>query len=116
MTTGHPQLVVPTSTSEYHAMVNSLRAHHRAMHGQASDVAAALKTILPDVIRQRGGARTGLMGADAKLKTNRIIRPIMEIAALNDTIARLYVLSYNRYVDLVVNAKTTAPGRFNVDG
>lgn len=116
MAEGFPELVVPRSTSEMHRMCNAARAHHRAMHGQVTDVAAALKSILPDVIAERGGTRAGFMGQDAKAKANRIIRPLMQAAALDDVIARLFVQSYNRYNDLVVKApKQTGRRQFNAD-
>lgn len=117
MADGHPDLVIPQSTSELHRMVNNLRAHHRAMHGQVSDVAAALKTILPDVIKARGGTNGMLLGADARYQTARIIKPFTDIAALDDVIARLYVQGYTRYVEYVVNARAAKPkNTFNVNG
>lgn len=114
--TGHSSLIVPTNTSSFHKLVSDLRAHHRGMHGQVSDVAANLRSILPDVIAERGGAHRNAMGVDAKFKAYRIVRPLMDIAALDDQIARLYVVSYTRYVDLVVNAKAAKPkSSFNAD-
>jgi len=113
---GLSALIIPTSTSEFHTMVNAARAHHRAMHGQVADIAAALRNVLPDVIAERGGARRGLGNADAKMKALRIVRPLKDIAALDDQIARLFVTSYTRYVDLVVNAKDAKPkSGFNPD-
>lgn len=116
MATGHPALVVPGSTTEYAAMVDALRAHHSAMHGQATDVAAALRGILPDIIAGRGGGRRGLLGLDNKMVARLIVKPLMDAAALNQHSARLYVQSYKRYTEHVVNVNTAARGGFNVDG
>jgi hypothetical protein len=116
MATGHPDLVVPSSSSEYAAMVDALRAHHSAMHGQATDVAAALRSILPDIIAGRGGGRRGLGGLDNKMVARLIVKPIMDAAALNRHAASLYVLTYRRYVEHVVNVNTAARPQFKVDG
>ena len=113
---GHSALILPTSTSEYHAMVNALRAHHSGMHGQASDIAANLRNILPDVIAARGGGKTGLIGLDNKLAAYKVVRPLMDAAALNQKLAKLYVVSYTRYIEYVVNAKTNpTTSKFNAD-
>lgn len=116
MATGHNALVLPYSTSEFAAMVEAMRAHHSAMHGQATNVAAALRGILPDVIASRGGGRRGLLGLDNRMIARLIVKPFMDAAALNQHNARLYVLSYKRYTEHVVNVNSAARGGFNVDG
>lgn len=115
--TGHDALVTPYSTSEFAALADIMRAHHSAMHGQATDVAAALRGILPEVIAQRGGGRRGFGGLDNKLLARLIVKPIMDAAALNQTQAKLYILTYRRYQEHVVNASAaTRPNGFKVDG
>jgi hypothetical protein len=109
----HKALIVPQSSSDIQVMVETMRSHHRAMRGDISDICAALRNVFPDIIRDRGGAR---MGADAKFKAARILRPWMDAAALNDDVARLYVLGYTRYDTLLVHAKGAAPkSSFNAD-
>ena len=112
---GHPSLVVPESTSQAHQMVLALTRHHRAMHSQITDVAAALRAELPDVIEARGGARTGLFGADAKVAAIRVVRPLMDIARIDDEAARAYVLFYRRWNDLVVNASKNSRPKPRID-
>lgn len=100
---GHPALILPGTTSEYQAVIDAMTGHHIAMHGQIVNIAAYLRGVLPDVIAQRGGTRNGLMGLDARYAAKQVVKPLMDIAALNEHIARLYSQSYQRYLERVVN-------------
>lgn len=116
MATGHPGLIIPGSSSEFAAVTDALRAHHSAMHGQATDVAAAMRSILPDIIAARGGGRRGFGGLDNKMVARLIMKPVMDAARLNQETAKLYVLCWRRYTEHVVNINTATRGGFNVDG
>jgi|SRR6185312_4395935 len=107
---GHPALILPSNTSEFQAMVDALRAHHSAMHGQLVDIAAYLKGVLPDVIAQRGGGRSWAVGLDTKHSARMIVKPLMDAAALNDFQGRLYVQAYQRYLERVVNISPNQGG------
>lgn len=112
---GFTGLVVPRSTSEYHAMIESTRKHSRAMGGQLTDIAAALKNALPGVIAARGGAKRGMGGLDAKYATGRIVRPLIDAAGYHDEISRLLIVSWQRYNQYVVNIKPDGAMSFKVD-
>ena len=109
-TGGHAALILPSNTSEFQAMVDTMRAHHSAMHGQLVDIAAYLKGVLPDVIAQRGGGRAAFLGVDNKIAARQIVKPLMDAAALNDFMGRLYVQSYQRYLERVVNISPNQGG------
>lgn len=106
-----PALIVPASTSEFHALVDGLRAHHNTLHGGMADIAASLRKPLADVIE----GRKVLLGMDARLAAYRIVRPLMDAAALNSEISRLVVVSYTRYTELVVNAPKATRAKFDVN-
>lgn len=107
-----PALIVPASTSELHALIDGLRAHHNTLHGGMADIAASLRKPLADVIE----GKKGWLGMDAKLAAYRIVRPLMDAAALNGEISRLVVVSYTRYTELVVNAQKATRAKFDING
>lgn len=107
-----PALIVPSSTSEFHALVDGLRAHHNTLHGGMADIAASLRKPLADVIE----GRKALLGMDARVTAYRIVRPLMDAAALNSEISRLVVVSYTRYVQYVVNTQKAQKARFDING
>jgi hypothetical protein len=112
----HRNLILPSNTSETHAMANALRAHHNAMHGDVAEIAAYLMKVLPGVIEERGGARRGFGGMDAKLSARRVVHPLKEIASLNMDQARLWVTFYTGYQHRVVNISSkSGTGNFNAD-
>jgi len=113
---GHSSLVVPRSTSEFHAMVENARRHHRAMGGQLVDIAAALKNALPAVIAARGGTHRGMLGLDAKFAASKVVKPLIDAAAAEDEIARDLIVTWQRYNQYVVNIKPDGAQGFKVDG
>lgn len=112
---GHPALILPSNTSEFQSMIDAMRAHHSAMHGQLVDIASYLQGVLPDVIAQRGGGRAGLLGIDNKIAARRIVKPLKDVAGLNDWTGRLFVQAYQRYQELVVNINTGSGPRPKFD-
>lgn len=109
---GHPQLVTPYNTSEFHAMVNALRTHHSAMHDQAHTVAVDLRKLLPTA----SGSKFSGVRMDLKLNAVRVTRHIAHAAALDRATARAYENAYRTYLELFVNAGGSTHSRaFNVD-
>jgi hypothetical protein len=112
---GHAALILPSNTSEFQAMIDAMRAHHSAMHGQLVDIASYLKGVLPDVIAGRGGGRAGFLGIDNKIAARQIVKPLMDAAGLNDWQGRLYVQAYQRYQERVVNISSGSGPRPKFD-
>lgn len=110
-------LIIPKNSTEFHALVQQMRSHHSALHGGTADVAAFLKSNLPAEIERRGGATRGLLGLDARMMARRVVKPLHEAAKLDEEIAKLWVVSWIRFQENVLNVKTNrGSGGFNADG
>lgn len=93
---GHPELITPWNSSEFHAMANALRSHHNDMSDEARAVAAELIKELPKAT----GARFQPLRADLKINARRVTRHIVHAAALNQAAARAYTVAYTTFLDL----------------
>lgn len=110
---GHQALKPPTKTSEYYAMVETLRKHHEVMAAQNQEIAAVLRSVLP----KAQGKKLSALRVDLKIYARIVARKHAHIAALNLATAKAYTAAYNTYLDRFVNGGSSpAKGSFNVDG
>jgi|ERR1044072_268203 hypothetical protein len=110
-------LIIPRNSSEFHALVNQQRALHSGLHGDTADIAAFLRANLPAEIERRGGTRSGLLGLDARVMARRVAKPLQDAARLDEEIAKLWVVSWVRFQENVLNVKRNRgqAGGFNAD-
>lgn len=109
---GHPQLITPWNSSEFHAMAQALRSHHNSMNDQARQVAAELRKDLPKAT----GAKFQAVRLDLKANAIRVTWHIAHAAALNQAAARSYTKAYMTFLDLFANQNAGNHGKtFNVD-
>lgn len=104
--TSRSGIIIPQRASELQALCQQQRALNNSMEGDLADLAAVLRTALPGEIQRRGGARTELLGLDARIMARRVAKPIVEIAALHRKIAELWVVEWTRYQMNVQNVRT----------
>jgi len=109
-TRGHPSLVTPYTTTEFHKMADKARAHHHAMHDQLVVMAAELYRGLCKI---RG--RRGLMGVDVRLAARKVVRNLLHAAALEDEAAKAITRSYTQYTALFLNRPQETSRGFDPD-
>lgn len=90
-----PGLITPYSTSEFQAMVESVRRHHNGGYDQYCAVAAELRSGLKKV----HGA-PGLFGLDVALAARRVTKHLAVAAACELEAAKAVVRSYQMYQQL----------------
>lgn len=110
MAKGIEGLITPYSTSEFHAMVEQVRAHHNAAHDQYSTVAVELR-------RGLGKAQgvPGLFGMDVKIAARRVTRHLAHAAGLEMATAKALIRSYEMYNELFLGRSAAKRG-FDING
>lgn len=106
VTKGIPALVTPYNTSEFHAMVEGVRAHHWASHDQYVVVASELYRSLAKAQGTRG-----LLGMDVRLAARRVTRHLAHAAGYEIAAAKAAVRSYTLFTELFLNKSSAAPQR-----
>lgn len=108
---GIPALVTPYNTSEFHAMVEAVRAHHWASHDQYVVVASELYRSLAKAQGTRG-----LLGMDVRIAARRVTRHLAHAAGYEIAAAKAAVRSYTLFTELFLNKSSAAPQRgFDLD-
>lgn len=115
VTRGHPALDQNLSSgTEFHALVETMRAHHHTMYDQWLSLAHELERDL----RKADGGNPLLLGLDKRIAAARVVRPLRRAAGQNLEIARSIVASYNLFRQLFMGQQSA--GRraraFNVNG
>lgn len=95
-------LVTPYNTSEFHAMVETVRGHHHAEYDQMLTIAAELRRMLGKV----SGA-PALVGVDSKIAARRVTRHLARAAGMNLRVAQATIRSYQMYTELFTGRATT---------
>lgn len=104
-------LYIPGKTSEAQQMIRELRALHSAMAGTSAEIAAVFRRVLPEVIKERGGARGSMLGVDTHIAAYRCAKPFMTASSLNTNLARCYVIGNQRLEEYVINPTAASAAR-----
>ena len=98
---GHPDLVTPYSTTQFHVTSEAMRKHHRAMAIQNKTIIGELRPALAELPSRIA------FGADAKINAYRVCRQFVFAASLNLETAGAYVKAYDLYHELFLNKKNS---------
>jgi len=109
----YPGLIVPSSTSEWEAMIADVRGHFNADAGELQTVAAILRRELPRATNVQGNR--ALFGADLKIAAIQIARHINRAAASQNASAAALTKADQIFHGMFVSSSGpgTPRGRFN---
>ena len=94
MSSEHPELITPTTKTEFETLAEIMRRHHLAMKQQDKVIATDL--------------RQGLAPVIGKLNAYRVARQFIHAASLNVETGLVYVRAFNLYEDLYEGRVKTA--------
>lgn len=104
---GHPDLITPWNSTEFHALAASLSRHHNTMNDHVRQVAAELNKELPKAT----GARFQPLRLDLKMNARRVTRHLVHAGALNLAAGRAYTQAYMTFLDLFTTSSSATHGR-----